>query len=69
MVLYLIAVIVPVSSVFIKEYLDVDGLCKQIPVAKVVVYLGVIALTFMDVFCNCEFGFGFKISCVNGSSL
>lgn len=48
MVLYLIAVIVPVSSVFIKKYLDVDGLCKQIPVAKVVVYLGVIALTFMD---------------------
>ena len=48
MVLYLIAVIVPVSSVFIKKYLDVDGLRKQIPVTKVVVYLGVITLTFMD---------------------
>lgn len=48
MILYCIAVVVPVISMFIKKYADIDGARKQIPMTKVVVYLGVIALTFMD---------------------
>lgn len=48
MCLYLIAVIVPVVSVFVKNNLVIDRVRKQIPLIKVVVYLGVIVLTFMD---------------------